>query len=106
MFTGSEYVLLSTAARTAMKRPLDGSFVERSTFSRSKRPAFTRSWKTSRTWSGSTWYCCVARSFQFASVKFLAKLSETRRDVPARVSTRPVPLTRTDSRRIGSWFAL
>ena len=43
MFLGSENVLFSMAARTAMKRPGDGYFVERNILSRSKSPAFTRS---------------------------------------------------------------
>ena len=106
MFFGSENVLLSMAARTAMNRPGDGYFVERKNLSRSNSPALTRSWKISRTWSASTLYCTLRISPHSDAAKFLAKLSETSRDVPDFTSTKPAPVMRTDTRRTGSRLAL
>ena len=98
--------MLSNAARTAMKRPAGGCFVDVNILSRSKRPALTRFWNTSRTCSGSTVYRLVVMSSHVASALFFAKLSETRRDVPVFTSTCPMPVTRTEVRRIGSRVAL
>ncbi len=89
-----------------MKRPAGGYFVDVNILSRSKSPALTRFWKTSRTCSGSTVYWLVMRSSQVASAVFFAKLSETRREVPDFTSTCPSPVTRTDVRRTGSRVAL